>query len=468
MKHGREELRREDLSLRFSEMVMSRIDGSRELSNDELLDLIEETIRGQTCAPTLTVEQRRRAKKDVFHALRGWDILEEALQDEDVTEIMVNGPEQIFLEKDGRLVESEYRFASEHRLETVVRRIASSANRSLNESQPIADIMLEDGARANIVLPPISLNGIALTIRKFPKERITMERLVKLGSISQEAVAYLKVLVRSGYNIFISGGTGAGKTTFLNALSEFIDPSERVITVEDSAELQLQNIPNLVRLEVRNANMEGNHAITIRDLIKCSLRMRPSRIIVGEVRDAASIDMLQSLNTGHNGMSTGHANSPADMLSRIETMVLLGEEIPLLAVRKQIASAIDIIVQLGRLRDKSRRVLEITEVLDCKDGEIRLNPLFRFQEEGQMPNGTIVGGLYATGGRLVRREKLLAAGECLPEEAGMPAVEAPRGGGTSAETPRADGTSAEDSRAAGRSAEIVARSDKGGEDSCCD
>lgn len=418
MRLERDTIRRETLSQVLSDAVMARIDGSRELSDDELRDLIEETIRTQTCVPSLTVEQRRLAKRDVFHALRGWDILEEALQDEDVTEIMVNGPEQIFLEKSGRLVESEYRFASAHRLETVVRRIASSANRSLNESQPIADIMLKDGARANIVLPPISLNGIALTIRKFPKERITMERLVKLGSIAQEAVEYLKVLVRSGYNIFISGGTGAGKTTFLNALSEFIDPSERVITVEDSAELQLQNIPNLVRLEVRNANMEGNHAITIRDLIKCSLRMRPSRIIVGEVRDAASIDMLQSLNTGHNGMSTGHANSPADMLSRIETMVLLGEEIPLLAVRKQIASAIDIIVQLGRLRDKSRRVLEITEVVDCKDGEIRLNPLFRFLENGQTPDGTIIGGLHATGGRLVRREKLLAAGEHLPENEG--------------------------------------------------
>lgn len=414
MREKEETFRRETLCQVLSDEVLARIDGSRELSDGELSELIEDTIRAHGRSSGLTVSQRLRAKKDVFNALRRWDILEEPLSDESVTEIMVNGPDRIFLEKDGKLIRSEYRFADERRLETVVQRISSSANRLLNESQPIADIMLEGGARANIVLPPVSLEGIALTIRKFPQERITMERLVEMKSISREAAEYLQVLVRSGYNIFISGGTGAGKTTFLNALSEYIDPSERVITIEDSAELQLQNIPNLVRLEVRNANMEGNHAITIRDLIKCSLRMRPSRIIVGEVRDAASIDMLQSLNTGHNGMSTGHANSPSDMLSRIETMVLLGEEIPLLAVRKQIASAIDIIVQLGRLRDKSRRVLEITEVVDCVDGEIRLNPLFHFQEEAEETDGSIRGGLYATGSVLCRRGKLLAAGLTLP------------------------------------------------------
>ncbi len=415
MRDKEELFRRETLCQVLSDEVLARIDGSREISDEELSEMIEDTIRTHGRGTELTVFQRLRAKKDVFNALRRWDILEEPLEDESVTEIMVNGPDQIFLEKDGKIIRSEYRFADERRLETVVQRISSSANRILNESQPIADIMLEGGARANIVLPPVSLEGIALTIRKFPKERITMERLVEMKSISREAADYLQVLVQSGYNIFVSGGTGAGKTTFLNALSEYIDPSERVITIEDSAELQLQNIPNLVRLEVRNANMEGNHAITIRDLIKCSLRMRPSRIIVGEVRDAASIDMLQSLNTGHNGMSTGHANSPADMLSRIETMVLLGEEIPLLAVRKQIASAIDIIVQLGRLRDKSRRVLEITEVVECIDGEIRLNPLFCFQEEAEEADGSICGGLYATGSSLRRRGKLLAAGLTLPK-----------------------------------------------------
>ncbi len=413
---AREVIRRETLCRLLSGEVMERIDGSKELSDEELQDLIEETVRIRGRERRLTVAQRLSVKKDVFNALRRWDILEEPLEDEAVTEIMVNGPDDIFLEKNGVLMRSDYRFADQRSLETVVQRIASSANRILNETQPIADIMLAGGARANIVLPPVSLGGIALTIRKFPKERITMERLVELQSISEEAANVLKVLVRAGYNIFISGGTGAGKTTFLNALSEYIDPSERVVTIEDSAELQLQNIPNLVRLEVRNANMEGNHGITIRDLIKCSLRMRPSRIIVGEVRDAASIDMLQSLNTGHNGMSTGHANSPADMLSRIETMVLLGEEIPLAAVRKQIASAIDIIVQLGRLRDRTRRVLEITEVVEYRDGEILLNPLFHFVETGELDDGTILGELQSTGSTIHRTGKLQAAGEVLSKE----------------------------------------------------
>ncbi len=406
--------RRQELSGALIPLVLARIDGSRELSDEEIGSLIEMTARQYSSERPMNVEERLRVKRDVFHALRGLDILEEPLADDGVTEIMVNGPNSVFLEREGRLVESEYRFADEARLEAVVHKIASGANRMLSEASPIVDTMLPDGSRANIVLPPVALGGIALTIRKFPKERITMERLVALGSVTEEAAEYLKVLVRAGYNLFISGGTGAGKTTFLNALSAFIDPGERVITIEDSAELQLQNIPNLVRLEVRSANAEGNHAVTIRDLIKTSLRMRPSRIIVGEVRDEASIDMLQSLNTGHNGMSTGHANSPADMLSRIETMVLLGEEIPLLAVRKQIASAIEIIVQLGRLRDKSRRVLEITEVLDCVDGEIRLNPLFRFEEEGEDTQGRILGKLVPTENALRRCGKLLSAGVRLP------------------------------------------------------
>lgn len=407
MESGREEYRN-----LFRAMVLSRIDGSVEMDDEALRLLIEQTVRDYcTAEHRLTVGERRQAKKDVFDSLRRLDVIQDLMEDPDVTEIMVNGPDRIFYERDGGLYESGRRFFDRKRLEDVIQKIASGVNRVINEANPIVDARLQDGSRVNAVLPPVSLSEAVLTIRKFPRDRITMERLLELGSITEEAAEYLKVLVRAGYNIFVSGGTGVGKTTFLNVLSDYIPPTERVITIEDSAELQISNIPNLVRLEMRNANVEGNHAVTIRDLIKTSLRMRPSRIIVGEVRDAASIDMLQSLNTGHNGMSTGHANSPADMLSRLETMALLGEEIPLLAIRKQIASAIDIIIQLGRLRDRTRRVTEIVEVEACVDGEIVLNPLFRFEEEGEDGNGRIIGMLRHLGNRLKRRGKLAAAGE---------------------------------------------------------
>ena len=407
MESGREEYRN-----LFRAMVLSRIDGSVEMDDEALRLLIEQTVRDYCAAEhRLTVGERRQAKKDVFDSLRRLDVIQDLMEDPDVTEIMVNGPDRIFYERDGGLYESGRRFFDRKRLEDVIQKIASGVNRVINEANPIVDARLQDGSRVNAVLPPVSLSEAVLTIRKFPRDRITMERLLELGSITEEAAEYLKVLVRAGYNIFVSGGTGVGKTTFLNVLSDYIPSTERVITIEDSAELQIANIPNLVRLEMRNANVEGNHAVTIRDLIKTSLRMRPSRIIVGEVRDAASIDMLQSLNTGHNGMSTGHANSPADMLSRLETMALLGEEIPLLAIRKQIASAIDIIIQLGRLRDRTRRVTEIVEVEACVDGEIVLNPLFRFEEEGEDGNGRIIGTLRHLGNRLKRRGKLAAAGE---------------------------------------------------------
>ncbi len=407
--------RREILRSSLTEHVLAAIDGSRELSDEELRELIERTIREHTKELSLSMAERRTAKRDVFHALRGLDVLQEMMDDPGITEIMVNGPKEVFYEKDGELFRSGVRFSGERRLQDVIQKIASGVNRAVNEANPIVDARLPDGSRVNIVLPPVALDGPAVTIRKFPKERITMERLIALGSISREAAAFLETLVRAGYNIFVSGGTGSGKTTMLNALSDYIPPDERVVTIEDSAELQIAGVPNLVRLEMRNANAEGNHAITIRDLIKTSLRMRPSRIVVGEVRDAASIDMLQSLNTGHNGMSTGHANSPADMLSRIETMTLLGEEIPLLAVRKQIASAIEVIIQLGRLRDKSRKVVEITEILACVDGEILLNPLYVFRETGETADGRIEGELRPTGNCLTRRNKLLAAGLTLPE-----------------------------------------------------
>ena len=407
MESGREEFRN-----LFRAMVLSRIDGSVEMDDEALRLMIEQTIRDYVRTEhRLTVSERRQAKKDVFDSLRRLDVIQDLMEDPDVTEIMVNGPDRIFFERDGGLYESGRHFYDRKRLEDVIQKIASGVNRVINEANPIVDARLQDGSRVNAVLPPVSLSEAVLTIRKFPRDRITMERLLELGSITEEAAEYLKILVRAGYNIFVSGGTGVGKTTFLNVLSDYIPPTERVITIEDSAELQISNIPNLVRLEMRNANVEGNHAVTIRDLIKTSLRMRPSRIIVGEVRDAASIDMLQSLNTGHNGMSTGHANSPADMLSRLETMSLLGEEIPLLAIRKQIASAIDIIIQLGRLRDRTRRVTEIVEVEACVNGEIVLNPLFRFEEEGEDENGRIIGTLRHLGNRLKRRGKLAAAGE---------------------------------------------------------
>lgn len=396
----------------FRALVLHRIDGSVELDDDNIRELIEQVIR-EECRKEgfLSVEERRQAKKDVFDSLRRLDVLQDFIEDGSITEIMVNGPKEIFYEREGRLYRSDRHFRDQRRLEDVIQKIASGVNRVVNEANPIVDARLNDGSRVNVVLPPVSLSGPVLTIRKFPESRITMEKLIEMGSITEEAAEYLKVLVRAGYNIFVSGGTGVGKTTFLNALSDYIPATERIITIEDSAELQISNIPNIVRLEMRNANMEGNHAVTIRDLIKTSLRMRPNRIVVGEVRDAASIDMISSLNTGHFGMSSGHANSPMDMLARLETMVLLGEEIPLLAVRKQIASAIDIIIQLSRFRDKSRRVAEIVEVTACVEGEIVLNPLFRFMEEGEDADGRIIGQLHYLGNRLQRRGKLLAAGE---------------------------------------------------------
>lgn len=409
---------REDRRNLFRTLVLRRIDGSTGLDDEQLRLLIEEVIRDYSRnEKSLSIAERRTTKKDVFDSLRGLDVLQDLMDDSSITEIMVNGPEAVFYERDGRLYQSERHFHDRKRLEDIIQKIAAGVNRVVNEANPVVDSRLSDGSRVHAVLPPVSLSGPVLTIRKFPKNRITMEQLIAMGSITREAAEYLKVLVRAGYNIFVSGGTGVGKTTFLNVLSDYIPPGERIITIEDSAELQISNILNLVSLEMREANMEGNHAVTIRDLIKASLRMRPSRIIVGEVRDSASIDMLQALNTGHNGMSTGHSNSPADMISRLETMVLLGEEIPLLAIRKQIASAIEIIIQLGRLRDKSRRVTEIVEVGACVDGEVTLNPLFCFEEQGEAADGRVIGTLRYMNNPLRRKGKLLAAGEeeCLPD-----------------------------------------------------
>ena len=398
-----------ELKEKLHQKIISEMDLCQEVTDEELYDAIDRSLIDYCKKDYIGIQEKLKLRKDIFNSIRRLDILQELIEDPDITEIMVNGPEHIFIEKDGRLYASDKCFESSAKLEDVVQQIVSHSNRVVNEASPIVDSRLADGSRVNIVLAPIAMEGPIITIRKFPEHPITIERLLALEAITVEASEFLRQLVIAGYNIIISGGTGSGKTTFLNVLSNYIPQEERIITIEDSAELQIRGIPNLVRLEVRNANSEGNHEITIRELIKTALRMRPDRIIVGEVRDAAAVDMLQALNTGHDGsLSTGHANSPADMLSRLETLVLLGAEIPLLAVRKQISSSIDIIVHLGRMRDRSRRLLEITEVLDCCNGEILLNSLFKFIEVGE-ENGRVQGKLELQN-ELRNTEKLTRAG----------------------------------------------------------
>ena len=382
---------------------------SKDFTDAEVEDTIDEILLEQKLL-AYPVETRRRLKQELFDSLRRLDILQIFVEDSSVTEIMINGKDHIFVEQDGRLRELDIGFESTEKLQDVIQQIVAGCNRVVNEASPIVDARLPDGARVNIVMNPIALNGPIVTIRRFPEKPITMERLLQIESISREAAAFLEKLVRAKYNIFISGGTGSGKTTFLNVLSQYIPSEERVITIEDSAELQLQGLPNLVRLETRNSNVEGCSEITIRDLIKSSLRMRPDRIIVGEVRGAEAIDMLQCLNTGHDGsMSTGHANSARDMLARLENMVLMGMELPLAAIRQQIASGVDIIVHLGRLRDKSRKVLEITELTGCEGNEIKRNPLFLFEETGEGKTGNVIGKLQQKG-ELLHGDKLKAAG----------------------------------------------------------
>jgi pilus assembly protein CpaF len=400
------------LKIILKQLVLENIDLDNEISDEQLYETIDRVINEYSKTVYISIRDKQRLRLSVFNTIRKLDILQELVDDSSITEIMVNGPDKVFIERNGAICLSEKCFESKQKLEDVIQQMVSHSNRIINESCPIVDSRLPDGSRVNIVLPPVALEGPIITIRKFPNTPITMEKLIETESITAEVANFLRVLVIAGYNIFISGGTGSGKTTFLNILSNFIPSDERIITIEDSAELQIRNISNLVRLEVRNANAEGNNEITIRDLIKASLRMRPDRIIVGEVRDAAAIDMLQALNTGHDGsLSTGHANSPADMLSRLEALVLLGAELPLLAVRKQIASAIDIIVHLGRLRDKSRRVLEVTEVLDCKEGEIQLNPLYVFEETGE-EDGRVKGSLSKVN-NIISTQKLKRAGQSL-------------------------------------------------------
>ncbi len=389
--------------------VLAQLDMTREHAEEELLALIDEEICREAKRRIIPLNWRKELRMQVFHSLRKLDVLQELLEEDDISEIMVNGADHIFYERDGEIVAWDRGFSSQEKLEDIIQQIVGSHNRVINAAEPIADTRLADGSRVNVVLPPIALEGPAVSIRKFPKHPLLMEEMAEKGSISRECAAFLELLVKAGYNIFISGGTGSGKTTFLNALSEFIPKSERVITIEDSAELQIHGVDNLVRLETRNAGAEGALAVTIRDLIRTALRMRPDRIVVGEIRGAECLDMLQAMNTGHDGsLSTGHANSCQDMISRMETMVLMGMDLPLAAIRSQIAAGVDILVHLGRLRDRSRRMLAIMEMDGIENGEVRLNPLYEFTEMGEQ-NGRIVGQ-WEKKGELLHKGKLYAAG----------------------------------------------------------
>jgi len=409
----REEM--EELVRKLRQIVMDNFPLS-EMNDEDLHEKISEYVARnltQLTSAYVPIDQRVNIVEQVYSSIRGFGILDTIMSDDSITEVMVNGPDTIFIEQYGRITRMDQRFESERRLEDIIQRIVGSAGREVNTSNPIVDTRLPDGSRVNVVLPPISLKGPILTIRKFSKEPMTMEKLLSYGSITPQVAAFLQTLVRARYNIFISGGTGSGKTTFLNALSNYIPKDERIITIEDSAELQIEGVENLVSLETRNANSSGVGAITIRDLIKSSLRMRPDRIVVGEVRGGEALDMLQAMNTGHDGsLSTGHANSTRDMLSRLETMVLQGSEgLPLAAIRQQISSAVDIIVHLARLRDHSRKTMQISEVLGINDrGEIVTNPLFEFKEDHLTSLEHVHGSLVRTKNKMVSTDKLELAG----------------------------------------------------------
>lgn len=381
---------------------------TNEQLEEEILRCIEEEFRDSY----ITIREKASIADQVLSSIRGLGLLDSIIADDNITEVMINGPKDIFIEKAGRVQRLNEEFESEEKLEDVVQKIVALSGREVNEANPIVDTRLQDGSRVNVVLPPISLSGPIVTIRKFSKDPMTIEKLIAYGSITREIADKLEILVKAKYNIFIAGGTGSGKTTFLNALSNYIPHDERVITIEDSAELQITHVDNLVRLETRNANTAGVGAVTIRDLIKSSLRMRPERIVVGEVRGAEALDMLQAMNTGHDGsLSTGHANSTKDMLSRLETMVLQGAEgLPLPAIRQQISSAVDIIIFLSRMRDRSRKTLEITEILDVVDGEIRLNPLYVFEEDENSTLDKVSGSLRRTDNPLHNKIKLQMCG----------------------------------------------------------
>ncbi|MBP2000559.1 pilus assembly protein CpaF [Paenibacillus shirakamiensis] len=390
--------------------IRSGLDVTSSLSDAELMNLIERRVLREEQVRHLTAEAKRRWVRRIYDSFRGLDVLQPLVDDKSITEIMINSHEEIFIEQRGGFIKSDLAFESQERLEDIIQSIVAGMNRVVNESSPIVDARLADGSRVNVVLPPIALKGPTVTIRKFPEHPMSIDDIVHMGSLSQEAAEMLKILVRSKYNLFISGGTGSGKTTFLNALSQYIPSDERVITIEDSAELQIKTVPNLVSLETRNANTEGRGEITVRELIRSSLRMRPNRIVVGEVRGLEALDMLQAMNTGHDGsLSTGHSNSTKDMISRLETMVLSGADLPIQVVRQQISSAIDIFVHLSRMRDRSRRITEIVEVMGMEGGEVILNPLYVFKETGEK-DGKILGGLVSTGNAIIHTEKLSMAG----------------------------------------------------------
>ncbi len=382
--------------------VLQSINPGEELTDESIRDMITDTVFCLSKKEYIDLETKKTLVETVFNSLRGLGVLQPLVDDQSVTEIMINGPDTVFIEREGRTQRLDMGFECMEKLENVIHSIVSRANRTVNESMPIVDARLKDGSRINVVLQPVALNGPIMTIRKFGNEPFTMERLVKLKSLSAKAASFLARLVRARYNIFICGGTNSGKTTFLNALSNSIPSNERIITIEDSAELKISGIDNIVRLETRNENTEGKGRITIRDLIRTSLRMRPDRIIVGEVRGPETLDMLQAMNTGHDGsLSTGHANSASDMLTRLETMVLMAANIPLEAVRHQIASALDIMVHLSRLRDGSRKVMEISEMAGCSGSAIALNPLYSFE------HGAAGGVLRETGNKMIHTGKLL-------------------------------------------------------------
>lgn len=395
---------------RIKENVLARIDPGREVTEEEIVDIYDMALSQMTDI-SVSASKKNEYRKLLLNDIKKLDVIQELLDDDGITEIMVNGWDSIFYEKNGQIYKWEKHFENHKRLEDIVQRIAGISNKIVNEAIPIADTRLPDGSRVNIVMNPVAINGPIVTIRKFYETPLSMEKLIEINSITQETADFLKQLVISGYNIFISGGTGTGKTTFLNALSNYIPKEERVITIEDSAELKLTSINNLVRLEARKANIEGKNEVTIRDLIKSALRMRPDRIVVGEVRGAEAIDMLSAMNTGHDGsLSTGHSNGPEDMMLRLETMILMGIDMPVSAIRRQIASAVDVIVHLGRLRDKSRKVLSISEVVGISEGEIKLNHLYEFVEEGIDENNRIKGTIKACKTSFQNIRKLRAAG----------------------------------------------------------
>ena len=368
----------------LQEQIMERMDLSKQLSGEEIREMIDKQLMAEGKRRYLELAVREKIRKDIFHSIRQLGILQELIENPEITEIMVNGTEGIFIERFGKLEQTDFSFESADKLKQVIWQITAGCNRVVNEASPIVDARLPDGARVNVVLDPIALNGPILTIRRFPKEPITMEKLVEMGSVLPECRDYLMEKVMEGCNILVSGGTGSGKTTFLNVLSQYIPAAERVITIEDSAELQLKGIPNLVRMETRNANVEGCREITIRDLIRAALRMRPDRIIVGEVRGKEAVDMLQSVNVGHSAMTTVHANSVRNVVSRLETMVLMGMEIPISAIRRQIVEGFDVMVHLGRCKNGRRAVMEVAEPMHIADGEVCMNTVFKRNQQGAL------------------------------------------------------------------------------------